>query len=143
MHFAALALPVVTHASFQVDMTLKFRTNIHKRRQLISGAHDMVQIGRKGNTSKATTASRPAGLIWQSITQYPQRSGISTAAQNRGHRWLDWLRIWLSKTSHSVAFYRCPNTLSPIWSIDAHVVAGAEIKKSGHRCMSVHRCFKR
>jgi len=96
MHFAALALPVVTHASFQVDMTLKFRTNIHKRRQLISSAHDMVQIGRMGNTSKATTASRPAGLIWQSITQYPQRSGISAAAQNRGHRWLDWLRIWLS-----------------------------------------------
>ena len=96
MHFAALALPVVTHASFQVDMTLKFRTNIHKRRQLISSAHDMVQIGRMGNTSKATTASRPAGLIWQSITQYPQRSGISAAAQNRGHRWLDRLMIWLS-----------------------------------------------
>ena len=89
----------------------------------------MVQIVQMGNTSKATTASRPAGLIWQSITQYPQRSGISAAAQNRGHRWLDWLRIWLSKTSHSVAFYRCPNTLSAIWSTDAHVVAGAEMKK--------------
>ena len=34
-----------------------------------------------------------------------------------------------NETSHSVAFYRCPNTLSPIWSTDAHVVAGAEMKK--------------
>ena len=39
------------------------------------------------------------------------------------------LRFHGCKTSHSVAFYRCPNTLSPIWSTDAHVVAGAEMKK--------------
>ena len=37
--------------------------------------------------------------------------------------------VEIAKTGHSVAFYRCPNTLSPIWSTDVHIVTGAEMKK--------------
>jgi hypothetical protein len=46
----------------------------------------MVQIVQMGNTSQSTTAAKPAGLIWQSITQVLQRSGVSAAAQTEGIR---------------------------------------------------------
>lgn len=44
-------IAAVTRAAFRVNITMKFRTSIHTRRQLISSRNDVVQMG---NTSKST-----------------------------------------------------------------------------------------